>query len=71
MQVEEYYNVKADVDGLLMDVAKFGFDSKGNVKVETYNIDETKEYINKINVIGSISYGAEFIDRDTTGIEER
>lgn len=71
MQVEEYYNVKADVDGLLMDVAKFGFDSKGNVKMETYNIDETKEYINKINVVGSISYGAEFIDRDTTGIEER
>jgi hypothetical protein len=71
VQVEDYYGVEANVDRLYIDSARFGFDNKGNVKMETYNIDETKESTEKINIIGSISYGAKFIDRDTTGIEER
>jgi hypothetical protein len=71
IQTAGFDGVDVGVNRLYIYSAKFGFDSKGNVKIETYNINESQEFTEKTSVIGSISYGAKFVDRDTTGIEER
>ncbi len=71
IQTAGFDGVEVGVNRLYIDSAKFGFDSKCNVKMETYNINESQEFTEKTSVIGSISYGAKFVDRDTTGIEER